>query len=488
MLRPLTLVFASLLPAAIASPFFVLPAPLKAQTPAGICAGNRTPPPWAHNRFADIKLSDAQRAAVRANELRFAAHQRMYIEPATEPYHFVLSVRITGEGDRPPTPQVDLTRFTAHLISSEGRDYGSHVRISAKAPQPVQAPNPCDTIVPFRAGLTIETRGLPPDLYSLSARAPIASFKLRDGTEITGANASVDGWHLYVPRPPRPAPALRIGQQFLVLPEASSLYYDEEGREILRSQIAMHPATLALMTPQRWTFSVEGFSRRIAIEPRSDWTQISGLPPLVSDANVTSLNERYDGKRVWGRGGLAALCAPGAAGAELSFGAPATESFIVKRVFRVYKSSYEFGIGPQVGAWSGGRQSSFVDESPVVIWLDVPKNTKFVSSGGYSPGAGTPSGSGDGACAAYFTMFSDAWDMDRAYTFSASPYAQSEVAAGMTREQVARILGYPAVYGPVEKIMASKAWRYDNLPPFSYWVYFDDNGRVTKFGTDGRLP
>jgi len=58
----------------------------------------------------------------------------------------------------------------------------------------------------------------------------------------------------------------------------------------------------------------------------------------------------------------------------------------------------------------------------------------------------------------------------------------------MTHEQLAWTFGYPAYYGTPMSLNRLRTWRYDNLPPFNCWVTFDSNGRVTKFGTDGRLP
>jgi hypothetical protein len=32
-----------------------------------------------------------------------------------------------------------------------------------------------------------------------------------------------------------------------------------------------------------------------------------------------------------------------------------------------------------------------------------------------------------------------------------------------------------------------KAWRYDNLRPYNYWVHFK-NGKAIDWGPDGSLP
>ena len=105
------------------------------------------------------------------------------------------------------------------------------------------------------------------------------------------------------------------------------------------------------------------------------------------------------------------------------------------------------------------------------------------------------------SCVAWYTYFADGWDMTREYALQPATRAhpewgtailnavmQGKVQARMTREQVAWAIGYPGEYGPIAKFHSMSKWRYDDISPFNYWVYFDAKGRVSKFGPDGQLP
>ncbi len=345
-------------------------------------------------------------------------------------------------------------------------------------------------------------------MYTLSADATVDPFTLPDGDPVAGARATLSDWSIYLPPQPAATPAMRVGQRFLVLPDATTVYTGDRGSEISRREITMHVAVLSRMDGKKLTLRVSGSPRVIVADAGNAPTQLPGLPPLVDDGVVRGLNRRYDGQRVWGRGGLGAQCVLDAAGGTWSGGGPNSRPYTVKHVFRIYRSSYDLAIGGQIGAIGGGRQSEFQDDSPLVVWLDVPADVTYSTisgtggmsvraqrSGVQTPPPQTPApkmpvhlGPND-ACVAYFSYFADAWDMDRAYSLSPPPPGiGTTVKTGMTHEQVAWVLGYPAGYGSPAQLDRIQAWRYDNLPPFSYWVYFDTSGHVTKFGPDGQLP
>ena len=263
---------------------------------------------------------------------------------------------------------------------------------------------------------------------------------------------------------------------------------------------------LERIVAEKLTFGVSAYDRKIVTGIGGAPTQISGIVPVVDDGSVRRLNARYAGRRIWGRGGLGAQCILRDPGGTWGAGGPNSRPYTILHIFRIYRSSFELGIGGQIGAIGGGRQSAFVDESPLVVWLDVPSDTTFTAVGGTgsvgvsakpagprtsSAPAPTPGRAVLGPnpeCAAYFAYFADGWDLNRAYSLVPPPYPQTGVKVGMTHEQVAWQIGYPAAYGSAAWLDSLEAWRYDNLPPFSYWVYFGADGRVTKYGPDGQLP
>jgi hypothetical protein len=461
----------------------------------------RVRPPWAH-----LATPSPERIArIHAGMRRNASRQRMWLSASQTPYEFVLSATQPGVGPNAAAPPIRRDSIRFSLTSATGGDESSHVRLLPDAPQPLETPNPCNTIGVFKAGVAIDRHALPAGLYTLSAHADVDPFVLPDGDNVADAHADLQGWRIYVPPPATAAPALRIGQRFLVFPEANTTYYDASGIEIPRGDVTMRVATLVQTGARKLTFAVAGYARHIVTDKDGAPTQISGLTPLVDDGNVRRLNAIYDGRKVWGRGGLGADCVLRDAGGTWSGGGPNSRPFTVVHVFRTYRSSYELAIGSQVGAISGGRQSSFEDESPLVVVLDVPGDTTFSAVGG-TGSIGVRSRSANAApapvtsaapvrlmgpnpeCAAYYTYFADAWDMNRAYSLTPPPYPQTGVKTGMTHEQVSWQIGYPAEYGTPAELDRLNAWRYDNLPPFSYWVYFGPDGRVTKFGPDGQLP
>lgn len=449
------------------------------------CGGYGSPPPLVRTP------SPEQQARARLWMRRRAMNVGMLAYPAKPPYEFILKSYAQGFGPDAPAPPIRRGSIRFFFNRIGGGDASSHVHLLGNVPQTDEVPNPCNRMGVFTAGFAIDPRGLSGGMYVLRASADVDPITLPDGDVIVGARASLADWRIYIPGTAAQTPQVRLGQQFLVLPGDSTIYRDASGREIPRRDIAMRTAALAHTYGDVSDFDVQGTPYIVRANANASVGEIDGLLPLVDDGNVRDLNARYDGRSIWGRGGLGSQCVLQDAGGSFSGWGPSDKPYRVKRVFRVYHSYYELAIGPQVGAAGGDRQSGFIDESPIVAWLDVPHDVKYTGMMGTGSMSVAPHAGGldpSDACVAYYMIFADAWDMDRAYSLAPPPSGLGEMRVGLTRQQVTWLLGYPAEFAPVAQLNRLSAWRYDNLQPFNYWVYFDAQGRVTKFGPDGQLP
>jgi hypothetical protein len=460
------------------------------------CGGYGSPPPMV------FTPSPEQVARARAWMRYRAMNIGMFAYPAKPPYEFVLKSYAQGFGPDAPAPPIrrDSLRFSLNRIG--GVDASSHVHLLDEVPQTDQMPNPCDRRGVFAAGFAIDPRGLPAGMYVLRADAGVDPMTLDDGDVVSGAKAHLTEWRIYIPATAAQLPQKQLGQQFLLLPGESTLYRDASDREIPRRDIVMHTATLTHIDGDSIELAVQGTPYLLREKVAGSIAQIDGLLPMVEDVAVRDLNARYAGRSIWGRGGFGSECVLETAGGTLGASGPSDKPYRVKRVFRIYRSYYDLAIGAEIGAMGGERKSSFIDESPIVVWLDIPPDAEFTGimgtgamniaarpAGSVPAAPATPAHLGPSdACVAYYMNFADTWDMERAYSLVPPPSRLGEMRAGLTREQVTWILGYPSEYAPISNLNRLSAWRYDNLQPFNYWVYFDAQGRVTKFGPDGQLP
>lgn len=435
------------------------------------------------------------------------------------PYNFVLQLYLQGLGATVSKPELRPGSLRLTLKNSSGKLILNHLQLLDAVPQPLETRGPCSTLHALQIGLAIEPRGLPSDMYQVQADAIAEPAAVPDFGIIGPWRAELLPWRIYVPHSPDEIPSKRIGQEFLVFPGPSDSYYDQTGAEIPRRAIVMHVATLSGIAGNRLTFSVRGLTKqRIVLDWSDQVTDIPGLPALVIDRNLRALNAMYDGKMAWGRGSFGGSCILETAGGAGGGGGSGSKPVKVLQIFRLYRAGINLGIGTYF-AGGGTRESAFTTESPLVVWFQFPKDTHFNSMWGTSasihvrsryalptvppslrnltPAPMAPSPE----CVAWYVIVADAWDMDRSYTRQPATQAHPEwgpeilnavmkgsVKVGMTREQVAWTIGYPGEYGPIEKFLTMTKWRYDDISPFNYWVYFDRNGRVNKFGPDGELP
>jgi len=351
-------------------------------------------------------------------------------------------------------------------------------------------PNPCSHTNAFTVGFALDPAGLPSGRYWLTVSASEDPLTLPDG-EVVQPKVLPREDRLYIPPPPDSVPELRLGQRFLVFPDTfnNARYIDEDGHDLERSKIVFHTATLASIDENKFVFTVSGTSFKIAEPSNLPVTAIPGLPPLIEDPVVEDLERRYAGKRVWGRGQTAAECVVDIPGQAMAGGGPGMIPSSVHHVFRVYQSGL-LRLGNNVGEFDGSGDSEiFMDGSPLVVWLDVPRLKGQVLPA--IPATGPFPGVSRRQCIVTYATFADGWDLDRSYSVSAPPAGLPKtIQPGMTHEEVAWLLGYPPVYGAPAELNRLQIWRFHAALVDSFWVYFDQGGHVTttKTNAPAQLP
>jgi len=235
---------------------------------------------------------------------------------------------------------------------------------------------------------------------------------------------------------------------------------------------------------------------------------LPGLVPLVEDDTLRRLRARYEGRKVWGYGGVGAQFPPTPGGGVDGFSATSSEPVTLVRLVRLALPSVTLAIGGQLGAMGGDRQSEFSARNPLLVVLGLPRGLRVTSAAGSGAAAAKATQDVMGSLPAARTgylEYADAWDFERAYSLvpwrkqhpdwpraMRNAVQHGELRKGMTPEMAVWVSGFPAQYGTKAQLLAQAkrpkaAWRYDNLRPFSFWIYFHA-GRVVSFGADGQLP
>lgn len=414
--------------------------------------------------------------------LRQAAQQRqLFAVDATIPYSFVLS--LTGYDAIVPPVRRESIQFSVR--NARGQAMNGRVHLLETVPQAARLENPCSPFGIFKAGFSFDPAGLAPGRYWLTVSASEDPLMLPDGERVVPQVLPYE-FKVYIPSQPESSPALRLGQRFLVFPGSKGRYFDKTGTQIERGQIAFHVATLARIDPNRLLFSVSGTSLRIAMPANVPVTAIPGLPPLVEDPAAADLDRRYAGKHVWGRGQTVAECVVDLPGSNIGGGGAGTSRIpsTIHHVYRVYESTWlRLGADASDRFDPSGDAGTVIDESPLIIWLDIPvlKGTVLPAR----PAFGQFPEVGPQTCLETYSTFADRWDVERQLSLFAPPASlPKDVRVGMTREEVVWIMGYPPIYGDRAALDSLPVWRYRSGLVSSMSVHFGANGRVTKFGPD----
>lgn len=360
--------------------------------------------------------------------------------------------------------------------------------------------------------LRFERNDLKPDMYQFRASFPVSATDLQTGKPLRLPLARSYDERVYLPPLPDHAPSLASGQQFLCFPESGQAlpdYRNAEGQPVPRRDLVLRVFTLQQIDrkpgarPRLW-FSVERLPGQVQLESDGDVLALPQLYPIVEDKALRRLRSRYEGKRVWSYGGGGAECVASNAFESGAFETDHSTSFTLRRLVRIHGAGIELGIG---SAFVGdARASVFLTRSPLVAILAQPRNLQIRSfSWGYSgPGAAPDTADSEESrlkrCAGFYRTFADTWDLEREYSLVPFWKAHPEwpprvckavmagsIRRGMTPDMVGWAVGWPSDHGTIPEIKTWKDWRYDDVSPFNYWVHFR-HGRVTHFGSDGRLP
>ncbi|HYK54439.1 MAG TPA: hypothetical protein VEV38_13025 [Candidatus Eremiobacteraceae bacterium] len=319
--------------------------------------------------------------------------------------------------------------------------------------------------------------------FDLSRFAPV----------VTDADAySVDATQryllpIYVPPAPSATPAFRAGQRFIEFSQPTGqAQTSAPGLHILTLKSIGHGSsgvtTLVFASDDGTASSVDTQS--------ADVFGLSGLTPIVDDADVDSLVKRYAGRDVYPIADFWPICvfANGSEGEGIR--PDPTSPLRIRSIVRLYGVGASWGLGPNILRMLDSG-ADYVTAGPVLVTFDIGRmdrslvNHAFASYGG---------------CAAFYSEFSGTWDLERALSFTStiashpewsppivSEVKQHQVTVGMTRAMVIASVGYPSVYGTAAQMMKLDTWYYEMPPPASYTVYFK-NDIVVKYDPPRMLP
>jgi hypothetical protein len=308
--------------------------------------------------------------------------------------------------------------------------------------------------------------------------------------------ARITSLTFYVPQARSAEPALRIGQQFIALPRDSVL--DTFGRvPQIAAVTSGSPSfgsiyTLTSVTNRTGSTVVKLQTdpfEKLELQTTGDVNSLGNLIPIVDDPGLRLLRAKYEGHLVWGRGGIAMLCAT-----DSLIGVSGLVSLRIKRIVRLYgESSLVLGYDGRFGLDS---EESYADIDPVVVLFDTPPKPGDTITDPQDNFHASQAAD----CATLYNTKADAWDVERQYSLIAPNVAHPNwsqetfdairhqiVIQGMNHDSVAWARGYPSIWGTRDELDALSAWKYQDLKPFHYWVYFKE-GKVVKFGPDGHLP
>lgn len=439
------------------------------------------------------------------------------LSPAQDSETFVL--RLEKDPRAPFTYTVDPQKITNAVAEAAGRTVPSPGALFSLSPVPLyrtprRRPDPPAMGVTW---LTVRWRldGLAPNLYTLKVSVPVQAADEATGQPVSLPDAQAST-AMYLPPAPNKPPSLTAGQQFLCLPDDAARlpYTDAHGQTPPLSMLTLKVWTLTGVSDKTLTFTVEGRPGPLSLTTtgadvfaKEDLSLLPGLVPLVEDDTLRRLRAKYEGKQVWGYGGVGAQFPLGDGGLD-GFSATSSKPVTIVRLVRLALPNVTLAMGGQLGAMGGDRQSEFAARNPLLAVLGLPHGLQVTGAAGSGAAGekavqdvmGSPPASGAG-----YLEYADAWDFERAYSLVPwrkqhpdwpravrNAVKSGELRKGMTPEMAVWVSGFPAEYGTKAQLLArakrpKAAWRYDNLRPFSFWIYFHA-GRVVSFGTDGTLP
>jgi len=313
-----------------------------------------------------------------------------------------------------------------------------------------------------------------------------------------------------IANPLRTTPSIRMGQDFIALPSQSgvntkaSVSGSGVPDEVSGADLGTIFTILRVDEQAGQLTLTDDRGQILTVKAPSDAASFQDLLPLADDTSLQRVRELYEGKLVWGRGGLRADCTISnneGGGIEASGRLP----FRIRRIVRVYgQASFNLGYD---GPSNFDSDSSFVAMNPLIVLFDKPALANVRLSEQWSIGLPPKSAGLSRAaplepkrCNRFYAIKADVWDFERTYSTIAPEVEHPDwpaniiqaiyshdVLPGMTHDMVAWSRGYPSFWGSIGYLDRLDAWKYPSAPPFHYWAYFT-RGKLVKFGPDGSLP
>lgn len=383
------------------------------------------------------------------------------------------------------------------LTPPKGRERDFAVEIKGGMPERIEMPPRAQTPASRSLIVRLNYQGLTAGLYRLRVH-PAPDAVLRDHRPVKIQDALLS---FYLPNPVQP-PKAEVGQTFLCLPDSERLafpYRDERDQPLDWRKVALRLWRLTQVKPDELEFAIEGLSGRARCVWEGDIVQLPSLLPIVEEPTVRKLRARYEGKHVWGYGGIGAIALLPDRNAFASFGFERLKPARVLLLRRVWKPWVSLALGSTAG-YIGERMYRVLTHHPLFVRL-LPEGrayTGFGSFPGHSPfekGMDNPRRYALG----FYAWHADEWDFERAYSLQ-SPLELSkrwearerralrtgELAKGLRHEVVAWIWGWPSLYGTKQELMRLSQWIYEDVPPFEATLTFR-NGRLVSWHIP-RLP
>ncbi|AFD27603.1 hypothetical protein [Deinococcus gobiensis] len=280
------------------------------------------------------------------------------------------------------------------------------------------------------------------------------------------------------------------GQTFLRLDNTTE--YRRQGQSLPPSQLAGRVLTLVRTAGEKATFSVPGLGEVERLGRAGDG--FPDLAPLVADPALAALKRTYEGKEVWGYGGLGSQCDV-SKDASMGVNVPLCQGVRVLQVARLGKPLFlnaQGSFGDDVG-----RGADAIALTPLVFLLD---STPFQSNGSFSSSAPfeeedtswLEQATDPGNCGVAVPIYlPDTWTVQRVFSLTPPsdqvPQDRPEDPHGLTRWQYAWLAGFPSsMFGTVSELLKTPEWKYRNIP-FPATVSFDAQGRVQEVRVP-RLP
>jgi hypothetical protein len=279
----------------------------------------------------------------------------------------------------------------------------------------------------------------------------------------------------------------QIGEQFIFLGNATDIeafQWNQKSRKPDMNSISGRIFTVKIVNPKEIHFSVDnGLSNVILNDPNRQ----AGLRQLQNDLQVSRIQNKWQGKTVWGYGGIGVSCA--SPFTYRYFGNQFFQSGKIERVDRIYLETDEY-----VSLAGGFGELPDREGLPDVVTGDVALIIRFGKIEGlewtYGAAKTVDAAIDSKPCSTLIDVAGDEWHLERLFSLyppsRGVPRKTLKTLVGLTKWQLAWLQGFPnATQGTVQQLLKMDAWAWASIP-FAEGVRFK-NGKVVNHNQP-RLP